>query len=132
VAARQVDISFGGDQERLHPHPGGVLRIIATSPRSGSCRTSGSGSARTIDRLYGPDGPHVEDAAAALQATRVRPLRSRQTRDVPTRIDVLGRLADGVARLRIGVLQEGFDDAEGDVRDLVLAAVDVLAARVLT
>ncbi len=41
-------------------------------------------------------------------------------------MDVLGRLAEGVARLRIGVLQEGFDDAEGDVRDLVLAAVDVL------
>jgi len=42
-------------------------------------------------------------------------------------MDVLGRLAEGVARLRVGVLQEGFDDAESDVRDLVLAAVDVLA-----
>jgi amidase len=40
---------------------------------------------------------------------------------------VLGRLADGVAGLRIGVLQEGFDEAQHDVRDLVLAAVDVLA-----
>src|SRR5262249_16622719 len=47
--------------------------------------------------------------------------------DVPAHMDVLGRLADGVAGLRIGVLQEGFDDAESDVRDLVLAAVDVLA-----
>src|SRR5262249_32980628 len=51
----------------------------------------------------------------------------RSTRDVPARLDVLGRLADGVAGLRIGVLQEGFDEAESDVRDLVLAAVDVLA-----
>jgi amidase len=42
-------------------------------------------------------------------------------------MDVLGRLADGVAGLRIGVLQEGFDEAESDVRDLVLGAVDVLA-----
>jgi amidase len=42
-------------------------------------------------------------------------------------VDVLGGLADGVAGLRIGVLQEGFDDAEDDVRDLVLAAIDVLA-----
>src|SRR4029453_8240812 len=55
------------------------------------------------------------------------PYDPRQTRDVPTRIDVLGRLADGVAGLRIGVLQDGFDEAGGDVRDLVLAAVDVLA-----
>src|SRR5437899_5907903 len=42
-------------------------------------------------------------------------------------MEVLGRLAEGVGRVRIGVLQEGFDDSEGDVRDLVLAAVDVLA-----
>ena len=40
---------------------------------------------------------------------------------------LLGRLADGVSGLRIGVLEEGFDDAEADVRDLVMAAVDVLA-----
>jgi amidase len=32
-----------------------------------------------------------------------------------------------VAGLRIGVLEEGFDEAEVDVHDLVLAAVDVLA-----
>jgi amidase len=42
-------------------------------------------------------------------------------------MDVLGRLADGIARIRIGVLQEGFDEAEDDVRERVLAAVDVLA-----
>jgi amidase len=42
-------------------------------------------------------------------------------------MDVLGRLTDGVSGLRIGVLQEGFADAEVAVRDLVMAAVDVLA-----
>ena len=42
-------------------------------------------------------------------------------------IDVLGGLADGVSGLRIGVLEEGFDDAEADVRDMVMAAVEVLA-----
>jgi amidase len=70
----------------------------------------------------------VEDAAAALQATAgYDPYDPRQTRDVPTRVDVLGRLADGVSGLHIGVLEEGFDEAEVDVRDLVMAAVDVLA-----
>jgi amidase len=70
----------------------------------------------------------VEDAAAALQATAgYDPYDPRPTRDVPTSVDVLGRLADGVSGLRIGVLEEGFDEAEVDVRDLVMAAVDVLA-----
>jgi amidase len=32
-----------------------------------------------------------------------------------------------VTGIRVGVLQEGFDDAQDEVRDLVLAAVDVLA-----
>jgi amidase len=70
----------------------------------------------------------IEDAAAALQATAgYDPYDPRPTRDVPTSMDVLGRLADGVSGLRIGVLQEGFDEAEVAVRDLVMAAVDVLA-----
>jgi amidase len=70
----------------------------------------------------------VEDAAAALQATAgYDPYDQRQTRDVPTSIDVLGGLADGISGLRIGVVQEGFDEAEVEVRDLVMAAVDVLA-----
>ena len=70
----------------------------------------------------------VEDAATALQATAGYDLYDpRPTRDVPTSIDVLGQLDDGVSGLRIGVLDEGFEDAEDDVRDLVMAAVNVLA-----
>ena len=70
--------------------------------------------------------------AAALQATAgYDPYDPRSTRDVPPSMDVLGRLADGIAGLA-GVLQEGFDEAEGAVRDLVMAAVDVLPKRVPT
>src|SRR5207247_10524501 len=87
----------------------------------------GLGSDQAI-AYAGPMARTVEDAAAALEATAGHdPYDPRATRDVPNRMDVLGRLAEGVGRVRIGVLQEGFDDAEGDVRDLVLAAVDVLA-----
>jgi amidase len=70
----------------------------------------------------------VEDTAAALQATAgYDPYDPRQTRFVPERLDVLSGLDDGIAGLRIGILEEGFDDADQDVSDLVLAAVDVLA-----
>ena len=87
----------------------------------------GFGSDQSID-YTGPLTRTVEDAAATLQATAgYDPYDPRQTRDVPTSIDVLGGLADGMSGLRIGVLAEGFDDAEVEVRDLVMTAVDVLA-----
>lgn len=129
VAARQVDISFGGDQGGSIRIPAAFCGIIGHKPTFGlvSHFGIGFGSDQSID-YTGPMTRTVQDAAAALQATAgYDPYDPRSTRDVPTRMDVLGPLADGVGGLRIGVLQEGFDDAEHDVRDLVLAAVDVLA-----
>ena len=129
VAAGQVDISFGGDQGGSIRIPAAFCGIIGHKPTFGlvSHFGIGFGSDQSID-YTGPMARTVEDAAAALQATAGHdPYDPRATRDVPNRMEVLGRLAEGVGRVRIGVLQEGFDDAEGDVRDLVLAAVDVLA-----
>ena len=129
VAARQVDISFGGDQGGSIRIPAAFCGIIGHKPTFGlvSHFGIGFGSDQSID-YTGPMTRTVEDAAAALEATAgYDPYDPRSTRDVRTRMDVLGRLADGVGGLRIGVLQEGFDDAEHDVRELVLAAVDVLA-----
>ena len=129
VAARQVDISFGGDQGGSIRIPAAFCGIIGHKPTFGlvSHFGIGFGSDQSID-YTGPMTRTVEDAAAALQATAgFDAYDPRSSRDVPTGIDVLSRLAGGVAGVRIGVLQEGFDDAEGDVRDLVLAAVDVLA-----
>jgi amidase len=129
VAARQVDISFGGDQGGSIRIPAAFCGIVGHKPTFGlvSHFGIGFGSDQSID-YTGPMTRTVEDAAAALEATAgYDPFDPRSTRDVPTRLDVLGPLADGVAGLRIGVLQEGFDDAEHDVRERVLAAVDVLA-----
>jgi amidase len=129
VAARQVDVSFGGDQGGSIRIPAAFCGIVGHKPTFGlvSHFGIGFGSDQSID-YTGPMTRTVEDAAAALQATAgYDPYDPRSTREVPTSMDVRGRLADGVAGLRIGVLQEGFDDAQDDVRDLVLAAVDVLA-----
>src|SRR5438874_9203374 len=129
VAAGQVDISFGGDQGGSIRIPAAFCGIVGLKPTFGlvSHFGIGFGSDQSID-YTGPMARTVEDTAAALQAPAgYDPYDPRQTRDVPTRMDVLGRLAEGVSRLRIGVLQEGFDEAEVEVRNLVLAAVDVLA-----
>src|SRR5438477_2021821 len=129
VAAGEVDISFGGDQGGSIRIPAAFCGIVGHKPTFGlvSHFGIGFGSDQSID-YTGPMARTVEDTAAALQATAgYDAYDPRQTRDVPERVDVLGRLADGVTRLRVGVLQEGFDGAERDVHDLVLAAVDVLA-----
>jgi amidase len=129
VAAGQVDISFGGDQGGSIRIPAAFCGIVGLKPTFGllSHFGIGFGSDQSID-YTGPMARTVEDVAAALQATAgYDPYDPRQTRHVPISIDVLSRLADGVSGLRIGVLEEGFDEAEADVRNLVLAAVDVLA-----
>ena len=129
VAAREVDISFGGDQGGSIRIPAAFSGTVGHKPTFGLLSHFGIsfGSDQSID-YTGPLTRTVEDAAATLQATGgYDPYDPRPTRDVPTSIDVLGRLADGMSGLRIGVLEEGFEDAEVDVRDLVMAAIDVLA-----
>jgi amidase len=129
VTAGEVDISFGGDQGGSIRIPAAFCGIVGHKPTFGlvSHFGIGFGSDQSID-YTGPMTRTVEDAAAALQATAgYDSYDPRQTRDVPPSLDVLGRLADGVAGLRLGVLDEGFDEAEAAVRDLVLAAVDILA-----
>src|SRR4029453_2269112 len=129
VAARQVDISFGGDQGGSIPLPPAFGGIIGQKPTFGlvSHFGIGFGSDQSID-YTGPMTRTVEDAAAALQATAgYDAYDPRSTRASPARMDGRGGRTGGGAGLRIGVLQEGFDDAQDDVRDTVLAAVDVLA-----
>jgi amidase len=128
VAAGEVDISFGGDQGGSIRIPAAWSGTVGHKPTFGliSHFGIGFGSDQSVD-YTGPMTRTVTDAALALQAVAgYDGLDPRQGRDTPERVDVLRTLADGVAGVRVGILEEGFVDAEADVRDLVMAAVDVL------
>jgi amidase len=129
VAAGEVDIAFGGDQGGSIRIPAAWSGTVGLKPTFGlvSHFGIGFGSDQSVD-YTGPMTRTVEDAAIALQAVAgYDGLDHRQGRDVPEQMDVLSTLNDGVAGIRIGVLSEGFVDAEPDVQDAVMAAVDVLA-----
>lgn len=128
VAAGEVDISFGGDQGGSIRIPAAYCGCFGLKPTFGliSHFGLGFGTDQSID-YTGPLARTVEDTAAALQATAGWDgYDPRQSRDVPLSMDVLSTLADGVAGLRIGLLDEGFAPVDREVQDLVLAAVDVL------
>jgi amidase len=129
LAAGEVDISFGGDQGGSIRIPAAWCGVLGLKPTFGlvSHFGVGFGSDPTID-YTGPMARTTEDLAAALQATAgYDGLDPRQGRDIPDAYDVLGGLDRGVEGLRIGVLEEGFDDpTTPDVRDAVMEAIDAL------
>ena len=129
VSIGDVDISFGGDQGGSIRIPAAFSGIVGHKPTFGllSHFGIGFGSEPSID-YTGPMTRYVEDAAAALQSTAGHdPYDPRQTREVPEKINLLGDLEKGVSGLKIGVLKEGFDDAEKDVRELVMNGIEVLS-----
>ncbi len=129
LAAAEVDISFGGDQGGSIRSPASWCGVVGLKPTFGlvSHFGVGFGSEPSIDYV-GPMARNVEDVAAALQAVAgFDGLDPRQDRTLPTGIDALSHLDDGVDGLRIGMLEEGFDDeTDPDVRDAVLEAIDEL------
>jgi amidase len=130
VAAREVDISFGGDQGGSIRSPASWSGTVGLKPTFGliSHFGIGFGSDQSID-YTGPMTRTIEDAAAALEATAgYDGYDPRQGRDVPEKLDVMSGLDRGVAGVRIGVLEEGFEKAEDDVTEYVMAAVEVLSA----
>ncbi len=129
VVAGEVDISFGGDQGGSVRMPAALCGAVGLKPTFGLISHFGIGFGTDPSLDYvGPIARTVQDAAAALQATAgYDPLDPRQRREIPDGLDVMSSLGDGVAGLRLGLLDEGFDGAEDDVKDLVLTAVELLA-----
>lgn len=128
LANGEVDISFGGDQGGSIRIPAAWCGVVGLKPTFGlvSHFGVGFGSEPSID-YTGPMARKVEDAAAALQAVAgYDGLDARQDRTVPASYDALSTLEEGVAGLKIGIVEEAFDKlTQEDVSAAVFAAADV-------
>jgi amidase len=129
VATGAADIAFGGDQ-------GGSIRIPATwsgciglKATHGLIPHSGAfGMEPSIDYI-GPMTRTVEDLAQVLQCVAGPDGYDARQANVPATLpNYLEALDQGIAGLRIGVLDEGFGlpGAEADVEGTVRAALSVL------
>lgn len=128
IAAGQVDIAFGGDQSGSIRIPAAWCGTVGLKPTFGL--VSHYGVTYDVDQSVDHVGPlagSVRDAALAFQAVAgFDGLDPRQGRSVPESVDVLSSLEAGVADLRIGVLAEGFSDADPSVAAQVTTAIDHL------
>lgn len=129
VVTGQTDISFGGDQGGSIRIPAAFSGCVGLKPTFGlvSHFGVGFGSDQSID-YTGPMARTSKDVALAMQAVMGPDgYDPRQTRDVPQSADLVGGLDQGIAGLRIAVVEEGFANAEPGVADAVNAAADILA-----
>ena len=130
LALGEVDISFGGDQGGSIRIPAAWSGTIGLKPTFGlvSHFGAGFGSDQSIDYV-GPMAMTVENCSLALDAVAgYDGLDPRQGRAVPDSYDSLSTLGDGIAGLRIGVVDEGYLGATEAVTDSVTAAINTLAA----
>lgn len=130
VAAREADVGFGGDQGGSIRIPAAWCGTLGLKPTFGLVSHFGAayGADPGLDTV-GPLALRAELVARALQAVAGHAgCDPRQGRGTPVRVDALSGLDGGVAGLRIGLLDEGFAGADDEVRRVVLAAADRLAA----
>lgn len=134
VAAGVVDVATGGDQGGSIRMPSGYTGVVGHKPTWGLVPYTGAFPIEaTIDHV-GPITRTVADAALVLNVIAGPDgYDPRQPRDlVPD--DYVAAIARGAEGLRIGVVGEGFAQAnsEQDVSDAVRAAVDTLVGAGLT
>lgn len=126
VAARMLDVAFGGDQ-------GGSVRLPATwcgvaglKPTHGLIPHTGAFGMELLHDHLGVLALSVADVARVTET--VAGADGYDARQDPGRPppELTGGLQAGIAGLRIGVLAEGFSDStQSDVRDAVMAATEV-------
>jgi len=128
VASGQVDIAFGGDQSGSIRIPAAWCGTVGLKPTFGM--VSHHGVAYDVDQSVdhvGPLAASVRNAALAFEAVAGHDdADPRQGRAIPEAMDVMSTLEDGITGLRVGVLAEGFADADPAVSAAVTAAVDRL------
>jgi len=130
VAEGEVDLALGGDQGGSIRIPAAFCGVVGHKPTFGLVPyTGGFPIEQTIDHL-GPIAPTVADAATVLTVIAgADGLDPRQPTGV-TGADYVAALGELDRGLRIGVVTEGFEQANSDpgVNAVVRAAIERLTA----
>ena len=134
VATGEVDLALGGDQGGSVRIPGSFSGTVGHKPTHGLVPYTGAFPIeQTIDHL-GPITRSVADAALMLTAIAGPDGLDPRQRGSIVPVDYVAALAESAAGLKVGVVTQGFGQANSDPGgdDAVRAAVDVLAAAGLT
>lgn len=127
VAAREVDIAFGGDQAGSIRIPAAYCGVVGLKPTFGLVPHTGImfGSEMSMDHV-GPLALSVQDIACALEAVAGPDgLDPRQDQHVAVPTRFVDDLDGGISGLRIGILSEGFGEPiDRQVADVVVSAAE--------
>jgi amidase len=129
VASGQVDVALGGDQGGSIRGPAMWCGIVGMKPTAGLVPHTGiAGTDNTIDYV-GPMTRDVRDCALVLQAIAGRDDLDPRQYAVEVK-DYVSDLEAGAARLRVGILAEGFgfDVSQPEVDQAVRTAATSFGA----